>query len=671
MRGFYRQNQGKPMQPAKAQHDITLTLPDGKALTFKSGVTGAEVAASIGAGLAKAALTFKLDGKMYDLSRAITESGKIEIVTKKSPEALELIRHDCAHVMAEAVQTLFPGTQVTIGPNIDNGFFYDFARDKPFTTEDFPAIEAKMREIIARNDAFTREVWDRNDAIKHFDGIGEKYKAEIIRDLPESETITIYRQGKWYDLCRGPHMPSTGHVGTAFKLMKVAGAYWRGDSKNAMLTRIYATAWREQKELDAHLTMLEEAEKRDHRKIGREMELFHLQEEAHGSVFWHDKGFRLWKVLERYIRAAQEKFGYIEVKTPQLMHSKFWEASGHWSKYRENMFVVPDVVPNTVEGEKVFKEDPKEFMALKPMNCPGHVQIFKQGIKSYRDLPIRMAEFGCCHRNEAHGALHGLLRVRQFTQDDAHIFCREDQLMEETRLFLELFFTTYKDFGFTDVQIKLATRPEKRVGSEESWDRTEKALIDAMNALGHAYTLAPGDGAFYGPKLEFHVKDAIGRSWTCATLQVDPNLPERLDASYIGEDGQRHRPLMLHRAVYGSFERFIGMLIESYAGKFPLWLAPVQVAVATIVSDADGYAEKVADQLKKAGLRVETDLRNEKINYKIREHSLKKTPQIWVLGKKEADEGKVTIRKLGIDAQETLALDEAIRKIARDAKPPG
>lgn len=660
----------KPASSEVAQRPVVITLPDGKTLTFEGAVTGLDIAKQIGPGLAKAALAIKQDGVLIDLQRAIKMDAKVEIVTRTSPDALELIRHDCAHVLAEAVQQLFPGTQVTIGPNIENGFFYDFARETPFTTEDFEKIEAKMREIIAKNEPFVREVWSRNDAIKHFKSMGENYKAEIIADLPETEEISIYRQGKWHDLCRGPHLPSTGHVGTAFKLMKVAGAYWRGDSKNAMLHRIYGTAWRDQKELDAHLHMLAEAEKRDHRKIGKEMDLFHLQEEAQGSVFWHDKGFRIWKVLEKYIRNAQEKFGYIEVKTPQLLHSKFWEASGHWSKFRENMFVVPDVVPNTEEGGKVFKEEPKDFMALKPMNCPGHIQIFKQGIKSYRDLPIRMAEFGCCHRNEAHGALHGLLRVRQMTQDDAHIFCREDQILDETKLFLEMFLSTYKDFGFDNVQIKVATRPGQRAGTDDTWDKAENTLITAIKTLGHDYIIAPGDGAFYGPKLEFHVRDAIGRSWTCATLQLDFVLPERLDATYIGEDGKKHHPVMLHRAVYGSFERFLGMLIEAYAGKFPLWLAPVQAVVTTITSDADTYAHQVLEQLKKAGIRAEIDLRNEKINYKIREHSLAKTPQIWVVGKREAEEQKVAIRRLGSDGQEILALNEAISKISIESAPP-
>ncbi|MCK5554859.1 MAG: threonine--tRNA ligase, partial [Alphaproteobacteria bacterium] len=624
----------KPVLSELAESQVIITLPDGKTLTFEGTVTGFDIAGKIGPGLAKAALAIKLNGEMMDLRHEISSDAKIEIVTRSSPDALELIRHGCAHVLAEAVQQLFLGTQVTIGPNVENGFYYDFARETPFTTDDFFKIEEKMREIISKDEPFVREVWSRDDAIKHFNSIGENYKVEIIQDLLPMEDISIYRQGKWLDLCKGPHLPSTRHIGNAFKLMKVAGAYWRGDSSNTMLSRIYGTVWRDQKELDAYLLLLEEAEKRDHRKIGREMDLFHLQEDAHGSVFWHDKGFCIWKVLEQYIRKCQEDFGYTEVKTPQLMNSRFWEASGHWSKYRENMFVVPDVVPNIEEGGKVFKEEPKDFLALKPMNCPGHVQIFKQGIKSYRDLPIRMAEFGCCHRNEPHGALHGLMRVRQMTQDDAHIFCREDQILSETSLFIEMFIKTYKDFGFDDVQLKIATRPSVRAGTDETWDKSEKSLISAIESLRNKYNLkyvlAPGEGAFYGPKLEFHVKDAIGRSWQCATLQTDFVMSQKLDATYIGEDGKKHYPVMLHRAVYGSFERFIGMLIEAYAGKFPLWLAPVQAVVATITSDADSYAEKVMEQLKKAGIRAESDLRNEKINYKIREHSLVKTPQIWV-----------------------------------------
>ncbi|HCS22594.1 MAG TPA: threonine--tRNA ligase [Alphaproteobacteria bacterium] len=643
------------------QKDIQLTLPDGKTLTFTAPVTGAEVAASIGAGLAKAALAVKLDGVTYDLGRPLNKSGKIEIVTRKSDDALELIRHDASHVMAEAVQELFPGTQVTIGPAIDNGFYYDFARAEPFTTDDFPKIEAKMREIVARNENFTREVWARDEAMKHFEGIGEKYKAELIRDLPESEEISIYRQGKWYDLCRGPHLPSTGHVGTAFKLMKVAGAYWRGDAKNAQLQRIYGTAWRDQKELDAHLHMLEEAEKRDHRKIGREMDLFHMQEESVGSVFWHDKGYTIWRALENFIRARIQGAGYQEVKTPQMFDSSLFKASGHWDMYGDNMFKVRDTHG---DGEKM--------MGIKPMNCPAHVQIFNQGLKSYRDLPIRMAEFGCCHRNEPSGAMHGIMRVRQFTQDDAHIFCREDQVEQEALDYFKLQLGVYRDLGFDKISVKLALRPgaNERLGSDEIWDRAENALRAALTGAGLAFEELPGEGAFYGPKVEFHLTDAIGRTWQCGTLQLDFNLPERLDASYIGEDSQRHRPVMLHRAILGSLERFIGILIEHHAGKFPLWLAPVQAVVATITSDADDYAKQVVETLKKAGIRAHLDTRNEKINYKIREHSLQKAPQIWVVGKREAEEGKVAIRRLGSDAQEVLALDEAIRKIAEDAQPP-
>ncbi len=643
------------------QKDIQLTLPDGKVLTFTAPVTGADVAASIGAGLAKAALAVKLDDEIFDLNRAITKSAKIAIITRKSDEVLELIRHDASHVMAEAVQELFPGTQVTIGPAIDNGFYYDFARAEPFTTEDFPKIEAKMREIVARNENFTREVWNRDEAMKHFEGIGEKYKAELIRDLPATEEISIYRQGKWYDLCRGPHLPSTGHVGTAFKLMKVAGAYWRGDANNAQLQRIYATAWRDQKELDAYLLMLEEAEKRDHRKIGREMDLFHMQEESVGSVFWHDKGYTIWRVIENFIRSRIRHAGYQEVKTPQLYDSALFKASGHWDMYGDNMFKVRDTHG---DGEKM--------MGIKPMNCPAHVQIFNQGLKSYRDLPIRMAEFGCCHRNEPSGAMHGIMRVRQFTQDDAHIFCREDQVEQEALDYFKLQLGVYRDLGFEKISVKLALRPgaNERLGSDEVWDRAENALRAALNGAGLPFDELPGEGAFYGPKVEFHLTDAIGRTWQCGTLQLDFNLPERLDASYIGEDSQRHRPVMLHRAILGSLERFIGILIEHHAGRFPLWLAPVQAVVATITSDADDYANRVVAQLKAAGIRAEIDTRNEKINYKIREHSLQKTPQIWVVGKREAEEQKVAIRRLGSDAQEVLALDEAIRKIADDSKPP-
>lgn len=649
---------------------IAITLPDGAVRTYGTGITGLEIAESISKSLAKAVIAVRIDGEICDLSLPIERDARIALIKREEDAALEMIRHDAAHVMAEAVQSLFPGTQVTIGPSIENGFYYDFARNEPFSTDDLAAIEKEMRKIVEKGAPFTREVWSREQAIKYFTDKGEMYKAELIRDLPESEDIKIYRQGEWLDLCRGPHMPSTKHVGTAFKLLKVAGAYWRGDSNRAMLTRIYGTAWRNDKELQDYLTQIEEAEKRDHRKLGREMNLFHMQDEAQGSVFWHEKGYTIWLALEAYMRRRLRDADYIEVKTPQLMDSRFWEQSGHWGKYRENMFVVPDVVPNTEEGGKVFKEEPKHFLALKPMNCPAHVQIFKQGIKSYRDLPIRMAEFGCCHRNEAHGALHGLMRVRQFTQDDAHIFCRESQIKSESIAFCDLLSKIYRDLGFEDLKVKLATRPEKRVGTEESWDYAENALKEALEAAGLPYELAPGDGAFYGPKLEFHIRDAIGRSWTCGTLQLDPNLPERLDASYIAEDGQRHRPLMLHRAILGSIERFIGIMIENYAGKLPLWLSPVQCVVATITESADEYAQEVYDMLRKAGLRAELDVRNEKINYKVREHSVAKVPALFVVGAREGTERTVAVRRLGSQDQAVMLVAEAIAALAEEAKPP-
>jgi threonyl-tRNA synthetase len=650
--------------------NVNITLPDGSVRSYGAGVTGLEVADSIAKSLAKAAVGVKINGVLSDLSLPIQADAKLEIVRRQDDAALEMIRHDAAHVMAEAVQKLYPGTQVTIGPNIENGFYYDFARNEPFSTEDFPAIEKEMRKIVERGAAFTREVWDRDEAIKFFKTKGENYKAELIQDLPETEEIKIYKQGEWTDLCRGPHMPTTKHVGNAFKLLKVAGAYWRGDSNKAMLTRIYATAWRDEKEMNDYLHMLEEAEKRDHRKLGKEMDLFHLQEEAQGSVFWHEKGYTIWLALEGYMRRRLLNADYKEVKTPQLMDSRFWEASGHWGKYRENMFVVPDVVPNTEEGGKVFKEEPKSFLALKPMNCPAHVQIFKQGIKSYRDLPLRLAEFGCCHRNEPHGALHGLMRVRQFTQDDAHIFCRDSQILDESIRFCKLTEEIYKDLGFESYTIRLETRPEKRVGSDELWDKAEKGLMDALDKLGMKYTIAPGDGAFYGPKLAFIVKDAIGREWGCATLQLDFNLPERLDAHYTAEDGSRQRPVMLHRAILGSIERFIGILIENYAGKLPLWLTPVQCVVATITSEADSYADQVVQQLKALGLRVEVDKRNEKINYKVREHSLAKVPVMFVVGAREAAEQTVAIRRLGSQEQNVQALQTAASALAEEAKPP-
>jgi threonyl-tRNA synthetase len=634
-----------------------ITLPDGSLRRFESAVTGTDIAAAIGPGLARAALAMKVDGKTMDLSRSITDDAAVVFITRKDDAALEMIRHDAAHVLAEAVQALFPGTQVTIGPPIENGFYYDFARNQPFTPEDFPAIEAKMREIIARNATFEREEWDRDDAIAFFEARGEAYKAELIRDLPETEVITIYRQGEWLDLCRGPHMRGTGDVGNAFKLMKVAGAYWRGDHRNAMLSRIYATAWRDQKELDAHLNMLEEAEKRDHRRIGREMDLFHIQEEAVGSIFWHPNGWKLYRTVEAYMRRRQEEGGYAEVKTPQLVDRVLWERSGHWDSYREHMFIA------TVENED-------KTLAIKPMNCPCHVQIFNQGLRSYRELPLRMAEFGSCHRYEPSGALHGIMRVRAFTQDDAHIFCTEDQVAPETARFVTLLRSVYEDFGFASFRIKFSDRPTPRAGDEETWDKAEAMLKDACAIAGVEYELNPGEGAFYGPKLEFVLRDAIGRDWQCGTLQVDYIVPDRLDASYVGEDSARHTPVMLHRAIIGSFERFLGILIENYAGRFPLWLAPVQVVVASIVTDAAPYAEAVAARLRAAGLTVQTDVRNEKINAKVRDHSLAHVPVLAVVGRREAEQGQVALRRLGGEAQEVVSLEQAAASLAAEAMPP-
>jgi threonyl-tRNA synthetase len=634
-----------------------ITLPDGSVRRFDGPVAGTAVAAAIGPGLARAALAMKLDGRLVDLATVIEHDATVVFITRRDPEALELIRHDAAHVLAEAVQTLFPGTQVTIGPAIENGFYYDFYRNQPFTPEDFPAIEAKMREIVARNSPFARQVWDRDAAIAFFEARGERFKAELIRDLPEHETITLYTQGEWIDLCRGPHMRSTGDVGTAFKLMKVAGAYWRGDHRNPMLSRIYGTAWRDQKELDAYLHMLEEAERRDHRRIGREMDLFHIQEEAPGSIFWHPNGWRLYRTAEAYMRRRLDAAGYQEVRTPQLVDRSLWEASGHWEKFREHMFVAR-------------VEDEDRVLALKPMNCPCHVLIFRQGLRSYRELPLRMAEFGSCHRYEPSGALHGLMRVRAFTQDDAHIFCTEAQIAPETARFVELLAAIYRDFGFETFRVKFSDRPAVRAGSDETWDRAEVALREACAIADVTYELNPGEGAFYGPKLEFVLRDAIGRDWQCGTLQVDFVLPERLDAEYVAEDGTRRRPVMLHRAILGSFERFLGILIEQYAGRFPLWLAPVQAAVATIVSDADAYAEEVAARLRAAGLAVTLDLGREKINAKIRTHSLAHVPVILVVGRKEAEARSVALRRLGGEAQEVLPLDEAVARLAAEAAPP-
>ncbi len=648
---------------------IAVTLPDGSVRRYDRPVSGAEIAADIGPGLAKAALALRVDGDLKDLAHVLTTDASIAILTRKDEDALELLRHDAAHVMAEAVKELYPETQVTIGPAIEHGFYYDFARSEPFTPDDLAKIEARMHEIVDRDEVIEREVWDRQEAVYFFEGQGEQYKSEIIAAIPGSEEVSLYRQGEFIDLCRGPHLPSTSKLGHAFKLMSVAGAYWRGDSKNAMLQRIYGTAWRDDKELKEHLFRLEEAERRDHRKIGKEMDLFHLQDEAQGSVFWHPKGYVIWRALENYIRRRLDAAGYVEVKTPQLLSAKLWEQSGHWAKFRENMFVVPDEIPSTAEDAPIVSAD-AEFLALKPMNCPAHVQIFKQGIKSYRDLPLRMAEFGCCHRNEAHGALHGIMRVRQMTQDDAHIFCREDQIGEETAQFCDLLQSVYRDLGFDNVTVHLATRPEQRAGDDAVWDRAEAALENALKATGLAYIISPGEGAFYGPKLEFHLKDAIGRSWQCGTLQLDFLMPQRLDASYIGEDGAKHRPVMLHRAILGTLERFTGILIENYAGRFPLWLAPVQAVVATITSKADDYAETVVAKLKAAGLRVEIDTRNEKINYKIREHSLAKVSAILVVGEREAQESKVSMRRLGSQDQETLALEDAVNRLVAEAAPP-
>ena len=637
---------------------VTLTFPDGASRDYEAGVTAMEVAKSISKGLAKKVLAAKLDGDLVDASLPINDNHKIELVTAQDPEGLELIRHDAAHVLAEAVQELFPGTQVTIGPVIENGFYYDFHRDEPFSEDDFAAIEKKMAFIINRNDKFERMVMDRNEAIELFRGMGEAFKAELIEDLPESETITVYKQGKWFDLCRGPHLPSTGKVGKAFKLMKVAGAYWRGDSKNTQLQRIYGTAWASQEELDAHLKQIEEAEARDHRRLGKQLELFHFQEEAQGQAFWHPNGWTLYSTLQAYMARRQREYGYREIKTPQLMDRKFWEASGHWDKYRENMFVA-----------EIAEED--KVLALKPMNCPCHIQVFNQGQKSYRDLPIRYAEFGSCHRYEPSGALHGLMRVRGFVQDDGHIFCTLDQVTDEVKGFTELLKSVYADLGFDDVKVKFSTRPDVRVGSDEYWDKAEAALKAAADSSGLEVELNEGDGAFYGPKLDFVLRDAIGRDWQCGTIQLDPNTPERLKASFVGEDDKRHNPVMLHRAVLGSFERFLGILIENYAGKFPLWLSPVQVVIATITSDANDYAEQAAEELLEAGLRVETDLRNEKINYKIREHSAdRKIPIIAVVGMKEAEERKLALRRLGSRDQLIIRLDEAVIELAAEALAP-
>ena len=648
---------------------ITLTLPDGATQQFDKPLTGIAFAESISRSLAKKALALKINGEAVDLATVIDSDCEIAVLTASDEEGVDLMRHDCAHVLAEAVQELFPDTQVTIGPVIENGFYYDFARETPFSLDDLEKIEARMRDIVDRDEEIIREVWNRDEAIAHFRDIGEIYKADIIASIPAGEDVSVYRQGDWKDLCRGPHLPSTGKLGKAFKLTKLAGAYWRGDSNNEMLQRIYGTCWGNEKDLKSYLHMVEEAEKRDHRKLGRDMDLFHLQEEAQGSVFWHAKGYTIWQSLEQYIRRRLTENDYQEVKTPQILDKKFWEQSGHWEKFRENMFVVPDEVPSLEDEEAVLSGE-GELMALKPMNCPAHVQIFKQGIKSYRDLPLRMAEFGCCHRNEPHGALHGLMRVRQMTQDDAHIFCREDQIISEAVDFCNLVKQVYTDLGFEDVSVKLALRPELRAGGDDVWDRAEDGLRAALKAANLDWEELPGEGAFYGPKIEYHLRDAIGRTWQCGTLQLDFVLPERLDASYVGEDGNKHRPVMLHRAVLGTLERFIGIMLESYAGKLPLWLAPDQIMVCPITTEADSYGVTVMEALKEAGLRAGIDLRNEKINYKVREHSVSKIPVILAVGGREADGRTVSMRRLGSKESQILSLDEAVQMLAAEATPP-
>ena len=649
---------------------IKVTLPDGAVREYEEGASPHDVAASISNSLAKKALAAKVDGELYDLMRPLEGDAEVAIVTAKDPEGLELIRHDAAHVLAQAVQELYPDTQVTIGPVIDDGFYYDFAREEPFSSDDFEKIEKKMQQIVDADYPIIREVWSKDQAIETFKDIGEDYKAQIIDDIiPPGEDITVYKQGDWFDLCRGPHLPSTGKLPKAFKLTKLAGAYWRGDSNNEMLQRMYGTAWANEKDLKAYLHRIEEAEKRDHRKLATQLDLFHLDgEAAAGSVFWHPKGYQVWLQVEAYIRRRASEGGYNEVKTPQLMDSAQWEKSGHWGKFRENMFVVPDFVPDG-EGEVVVPADAK-LMAIKPMNCPAHVEIFKSGQKSYRDLPLRLAEFGCCHRNEPHGALHGIMRVRQFTQDDGHIFCREDQIVSETKKFCDLLQSVYDDFGFTDVAVKLSTRPDVRAGDDATWDRAEKALEEAVKASGLPYEIMEGEGAFYGPKLEFQLTDAIGRVWQCGTLQLDYVVPGRLGAEYIGEDGNKHVPVMLHRAILGSMERFLGILIEEFAGAFPMWLAPVQIVVAAITDAYNGYAEEVAETLRTAGLRVETDLRNEKINYKVREHSVQKVPVIAVVGGREQEDRTVALRRFGSKGQSVISLDEAVQSLGDEALAP-
>jgi len=637
---------------------VALTFPDGARREYPNGSTGLDIAKGISPSLAKRTVTMAIDGVLADLSDPIERDAKIEFLTREDPRSLELIRHDCAHVLAEAVQTLWPGTQVTIGPVIENGFYYDFFRNQPFTPEDFEAIEKKMREIIARDKPFTKEVWSRDEAKRVFKDKGELFKVELVDTIPKDQQIKIYKQGDWFDLCRGPHMTSTGKIGSAFKLMKVAGAYWRGDSNREMLSRIYGTAFAKQDELDTYLKQLEEAEKRDHRKLGREMDLFHFQEEAPGSVFWHPKGWTLFQALENYIRRRQAEAGYVEVNSPQLMDSELWVKSGHMEKYREMMFLTE------------HRNDDERIYAIKPMNCPGHVQIFKNGLKSYRDLPLKLAEFGKVHRFEPSGALHGLMRVRAFTQDDAHIFITESQIAEEVLKMNEMILSIYEDFGFPDVSIRFSDRPAQRIGDDAVWDKAEAALMAALKASGRPWTLDKGEGAFYGPKLDYALRDAIGRDWQCGTVQVDLNLPGRLGAFYIDEHSNKVTPVMLHRAMFGSLERFTGMLIEHFAGHLPLWLNPLQAVVATITDDANDYARQVVAAARRAGLRVEEDLRNEKINYKVREHSLAKVPVLLVVGKKEAAEHTVSIRRLGKDGQQVIALDKALAMLTDEAVPP-
>lgn len=640
---------------------ITLSFPDGSERSYDAGTTGRDVAESISKSLAKKSVSIAIDGELRDLSDPITQ-GAVEFVNRTDDRALELIRHDAAHVMAEAVQEIFPGTQATIGPVIENGFFYDFAKDIPFTPDDLPKIEKKMREIIQRNEKFTKQVWTREEAKRVFAEKGEAYKVELVDAIPGDEDVKIYHQGDWFDLCRGPHMASTGQIGTAFKLMKVAGAYWRGNSDNAMLTRIYGTAWADQKQLDAHLHMIEEAEKRDHRKLGREMDLFHFQEEGPGVVFWHAKGWRMFQTLVNYMRRRIEEHGYDEVNAPQILDKSLWETSGHWGWYRENMYATE------TEDDRVF--------AIKPMNCPGHVQIFKHGLKSYRELPIKLAEFGAVHRYEPSGALHGLMRVRGFTQDDAHVFCTDEQMTGECLRINDLILSTYADFGFDEITVKLSTRPEKRVGDDASWDRAEEVMTGVLktieeNSGGKIKTgILEGEGAFYGPKFEYTLRDAIGREWQCGTTQIDFNLPERFGAFYIDSDSEKQQPVMIHRAICGSMERFLGILLESFAGHLPLWFAPLQVVVATITDDAEEYAAEVAKELKAAGLHVNTDFRNEKINYKVREHSVTKVPVIIVCGRREAEERTVNIRRLGSRDQTPMSLEDAIQSLKLEATPP-